>query len=611
MSSRHEKFLNAASHLVELFDINGDQDRAALARLIWQRLALPQAYVTVVGETSTGKSSLVNALLAQPVLPIGAHPTTGIVTHIVCREETVPRLLAVYRDATQDYIDEDQFQRLSLDPGEDLLRLQVRAAPKSAANVGLHVFDTPGYNALMSRHEEVLMTFLPQSDVIVFVVGHRTGFGQSDQDLFEAVAAATEHDRGIPLVLVVNRTPEACDANDKRVAEICRLAEDGLKRSFSLQIVHTTKVRAEGGRIEHRTMMAEDLWECVRRLAFDEQRIDAVRRKLEFQLLQLIEDADAAAERDEAKYMSTPEELRAIGEALSLMRKGMTESLREIDATIKGLEAALPRLVDSLVADINPVIAAEILGSDNWLGYPDCAEWIAGHRLPFEVRVISRAIEDHIAVELESLNRRLEEIANTAIAELDITVAMRGEDQARRFVLSMVSTFGQRLAGNAINSMLRGLGGVGGAASGAGNLVKMMVSRAGRLFGKRFSREIYNQIGRAFSKKMLERLNIAVQVAIEVVSFVWEGVTWKDKLIKSSNEAISQWRDEVFKDILEEHLPQIRQANYDIVSALYECDTPKEDENLGADRDAKLGLLLAYRGQLAALRIGLTSLVTS
>ena len=46
-------------------------------------------------------------------------------------------------------------------------------------------------------------------------------------------------------------------------------------------------------------------------------------------------------------------------------------------------------------------------------------------------------------------------------------------------LISLVATLGQRLAGNAVNAMLRGLGGVGGATAGAGNLAKMAVSRAG------------------------------------------------------------------------------------------------------------------------------------
>lgn len=214
MTAHAHHWIDGTGELVDLLERGGEEARASVARLLLGRLTLPQAYVTVVGETSTGKSSLINALLGQDVLPASARPTTGVVTHVACRDEAASRYFAIYRDATQEAIDHDQFRTLSETPDGDMLRLQVRTRPKAAGNVGLHVFDTPGYNAVLSEHEEVLMNFLPNSDVIVFVVGYRTGFGQTDQDLLEAIAAATAHDSTIPLVLAINRVPAGCGVDD-------------------------------------------------------------------------------------------------------------------------------------------------------------------------------------------------------------------------------------------------------------------------------------------------------------------------------------------------------------------------------------------------------------
>jgi GTPase SAR1 family protein len=600
MSARQQSWLDGAGQLIEILEGAGDKDRSVLALLIQNRLALPQAYVTVVGETSTGKSSLVNALMSHELLPVSARPTTGVVTHIACRNETEPRFLAIYRDATQEELDRTEFSRLSLDPGRDILRLQVRALPKSAGNIGLHVFDTPGYNAVLSAHEEVLMTFLPQSDVIVFVVGHRTGFGQVDQDLFEAVATATAHDKDIPMVLVINRAPPGCGAGDKRVAEIRRLAEDGLSRGMRLQIVPSTNLPVAGSPMERRPMEADGLWDEVRRLAFDPIRLETVRHKLEQEFLMVLDDADGAAEREEAELMANADERLAISGVLKLTSSALKESRYEIDQTIARLEAALPRLVEIMTHTVKQKVADDISSSNNWLGHADCAEWISGHCLPFEVRGIGRAIEDHMATEIDALNQRLQEIANTTITELDKSVILRGEDPVRRFTRNLVSTLGQRLAGNAVNSMLRGLGGVGGAAAGAGNLAKMAVSRAGRLFGKQFGREVYNQIGRVFSKRMLERLNAVVLVLVEIVTFVYEAKVWQGKLIERTSDALQEWQDEVRKDLFEQHLPQVRQANYDIVEDLYgDTNAPDVPET---ERDARLIDIQARRAQFANLR---------
>ncbi|MDW9233682.1 miro-like family protein [Burkholderia cepacia] len=603
MTTRSHHWIDGAGQLVDMLEHCGDDARASVARLLLNRLTLPQAYVTVVGETSTGKSSLINALLGQDLLPSSARPTTGVVTHVACRDEAASRFFAIYRDATQETIEYERFRALSEAPEGDVLRLQVRTRPKAAENVGLHVFDTPGYNAVLSEHEEVLMNFLPNSDVIVFVVGYRTGFGQSDQDLLEAIAAATAHDTTIPLVLAINRVPEGCGLDDKRVAEIRRLAEDGIRRPLTLQLVAS----ANGVPIAQAPLAADELWDEVRRHAFDSAVLDTVHERLQENVLAVLDDADAVLEREEAGLSADAGEAEAIVCALDITRAARAESLIEIERTMANLDTALPRLLDTLVTASLQQIEAEILGADKWLGFPDCAEWVASHCLPFEVRRIGRQLEAHMEVEMVALNRRLEEIANTAIGELDKTVSLRPDDPVRRFTLNVSRTIAQRLAGNAVNAMLKGIGGVGGAAAGAGNLAKMALKRLGELFGQRFGREVYDQIGRIFTKRLMERLSVAVTVIVEIGSFVYEAQVWQRKLIEQSREAVGNWRADIDRVLRDQHLPSLRASNEAIVHELY-----GEFENnpvAAPEREARLADVQGTRQQLASLRSRLTQTV--
>jgi hypothetical protein len=60
------------------------------------RLAAGRLRVAVVGEAKRGKSTLINALLGQPVLPAGVTPLTAVATMV--RHGTQPRVEARYRD---------------------------------------------------------------------------------------------------------------------------------------------------------------------------------------------------------------------------------------------------------------------------------------------------------------------------------------------------------------------------------------------------------------------------------------------------------------------------------------------------------------------------------
>ena len=67
--------------LTELSALGGDDDRATLDGLRG-RLAERRLRVLVAGEAKRGKSTLVNALLGRPVLPMGVTPLTALATTV-------------------------------------------------------------------------------------------------------------------------------------------------------------------------------------------------------------------------------------------------------------------------------------------------------------------------------------------------------------------------------------------------------------------------------------------------------------------------------------------------------------------------------------------------
>ena len=101
------------------------------------------------------------------------------------------------------------------------------------------MFDTPGINSLFEQHDEVLKQFIPNSDIVVYVVLYRTGFNISDQYLVDYIKNTFVEDTEIPVLLIVNRCPPGTNPKDKRIEEIVSHANDTLLRPVELFIVES------------------------------------------------------------------------------------------------------------------------------------------------------------------------------------------------------------------------------------------------------------------------------------------------------------------------------------------------------------------------------------
>lgn len=591
--------------LQAIFENESEENLLALARMLQLRLQKPQVYVTICGETSTGKSSLVNGLFNRILLLVSASPSTATVIHVACREKDSEEYFAIYRDATQEQIDRNIFERLSLNPIDELLRLQVRAKPEQIEFVGMQLFDTPGYNSVLAKHEEILKSFLPQSDIIVFVVGYRSGFGQVDQDLLELISDATVADPEIPVFLVVNRVPNNVSLDDSRIIEIVKNADDCLQRKPDLVLIQSATL--ENPEILEQSNLqiipeSDELWDSIANIIEDPERIDMVEKKLDTILCDLIEEADSIAERKELMLIADSENAGIIKNQIEFTKQARGESLVLIKETITRLKNQLPLTLQREITSMKKKLGREIRESEKWFGAEDCAQWITSHALTFEVRNMGRVIEQQIYLELDNLNRKLEDIANTAVKKIETTIRVK-TDAAKKFAKNLIGEILKRTGGHAIRAGLKNLGGACGQAAGAGNLAKMAVKQVGKLVGKVFPRKVYNAIGRIFTKRMLAKLNIAVAVVIEAISYLRHVKNWKGELEKKVYESIDELEKEVYKDLMEEQIPLIEKSNIDGVHQIYDDLIMESERNLSENNvEEALRKVISVRAEINKYR---------
>ena len=156
----------------KLIDATNDEELSTLSTFMRSRISSPESYVTMLGETSSGKTTLINGLLNERLLKTSAVPTTGAIVEVLFDSEVKsPEYYAINRDATMERLDVNTFVDLSSNPDDLLARLQI-TVPEVNGLAGLRLFDTPGYGSIVDKHEEVLREFIPNSDVIIYVMYH-------------------------------------------------------------------------------------------------------------------------------------------------------------------------------------------------------------------------------------------------------------------------------------------------------------------------------------------------------------------------------------------------------------------------------------------------------
>ncbi|MGI9188971.1 MAG: dynamin family protein [Longimicrobiaceae bacterium] len=172
LRARESELLDRLSAALERF--GGDIAADDLRRFRQAREQLAGLFLLVIaGEFNSGKSSFINALLGEKVLPEGVTPTTDRVNVLRWGPEAGEQLREAYLlDRTH--------------PAE-LLR-------------ELNVVDTPGTNAIIREHEQLTRDFVPRSDLVLFVTSADRPFTESERTFLEQI-----REWGKKVVMIVNK----------------------------------------------------------------------------------------------------------------------------------------------------------------------------------------------------------------------------------------------------------------------------------------------------------------------------------------------------------------------------------------------------------------------
>jgi GTP-binding protein EngB required for normal cell division len=170
--------------------------------LLTSRLEDNNLEVALFGRVSSGKSSLLNALLGSNVLPVGINPVTAVPTKL--RYGPSLRAAVTYGTGSHEIVTIEEFAGLVTEQGNPgNLRNVVRAVvevPSSRLPKGIVFVDTPGLGSLAKRGAMETHAYLPSCDLAILLVDAGSTLNEEEIGTIRLL-----YENGIPAVLLLSK----------------------------------------------------------------------------------------------------------------------------------------------------------------------------------------------------------------------------------------------------------------------------------------------------------------------------------------------------------------------------------------------------------------------
>jgi GTP-binding protein EngB required for normal cell division len=159
--------------------------------------------VALFGRVSSGKSSLLNALLGTDVLPVGVNPITAVPTKL--RYGKNLKAAVAYRDGRAAQVSVEELARLVTEQGNPgNLKNIVRAVmeiPSPRLKDGILLVDTPGLGSLAKRGAAETLAYLPSCDLALLLIDAGATLNEEDIGTLRLL-----YEAGIPALVLLSKS---------------------------------------------------------------------------------------------------------------------------------------------------------------------------------------------------------------------------------------------------------------------------------------------------------------------------------------------------------------------------------------------------------------------
>jgi len=172
MGEKVQLLQSLLTELAEFAQERGNEGNVQRLQELLHKLHSQTFNLVVFGEFKRGKTTFLNALLGQDLLPSAVVPLTSIVTILRYGEKLEAEV--EFQDGHKEIIPPSQLKEYITEKGNPQNKLRVKVArvavPSPLLQNGMQLVDTPGVGSVYEHNTETTREFLPHVDGAILIV---------------------------------------------------------------------------------------------------------------------------------------------------------------------------------------------------------------------------------------------------------------------------------------------------------------------------------------------------------------------------------------------------------------------------------------------------------
>jgi len=318
--------------------------RASLSQLV-EKIESPTYEIAFFGRVSTGKSSLLNAIMATELLPVGVTPITSVPTRIKNGLSSQLLVWAAEGRFSKYPIEQlAEFVTEAQNPGNEKQVIRLLAdIPLPMLPDEVVLVDTPGLGSLALEGAAETLVYLPRCDLGIVLVDASSNLQADDVATVDALRAAA-----VPALVVLSKADLIPEGDRERLLEYTRTQ---LARQIGIEV----DVAFLSSRPELKLLLREWVAHQISPRIADAKRLGqesnrrkarSLGRRILHALEMMAKTSGVRSDRPAGDLKTAETRLR---QAASLVESVRDQSFKITDAIRKAGETALMRLADRAI----------------------------------------------------------------------------------------------------------------------------------------------------------------------------------------------------------------------------------------------------------------------